>query len=841
VTPESAQSDLDAGRFRDAMAGFKELLKQAPTDALRDGLAGAYAGRARELAAKGMLKEALVMWDNRTALGGMSWHSDHALCLLRLGRIEQLIPMLDEASSSDDPQARSLFRSHLAAQILAGASQVAQVLPADDPVRVQAGAAEAALDAYCAGNDQALAQALQSISFRSPYRDLVQILKALTRLDPVARDHRGDWTDEARGEAAKLLDRVEDGSGFAHLRDAARLALLCEAELAPKLREAGPATRQLIFALRGWPAERATLWTELQALGEAPKPKDLLRMLFRHRRALGDTWAHDRGLRLLLPHPATVVQWWIEAGGKSLTKRDRYLLDAWESEADADPWKVTTYWQDYADLLLDAAKQRVEPGSDSALRIALVQRRPEAIFHILERFGHDSDPDSLPAIIAADLESSLDYDPDDRAPYLALIGYYVRGKALKDARRILRLAQTRWPTDKAVLIAAMDTALASGTFKKAATIAADILAVDPINSAVRERLVDAHLAHARKKLLERRPDLAGRALAEAQEWSRGERTRERLELMGGLIEFIAGDPQGETRLRALAQGLGNGLAARLILLLEAGACGIPGARFLKQLGLAKVPPPDATDLRAFFARLRAHLDAGAKLPDEVARELSAPLERAARLTLDQAEIEAMCETLRRTGLHAARLAFADAALRRWRGEPVFELHAFEARHGGVIPFRLPMREMLRLEKALERARAKGDSRLVHRLIEILNGPPRPFDGPTGGFIGGALDELDRDLDDDMPGAEGAERIARLADIVRSLGANGFRALLKMPGPIGESLRELEREIGKEAFEIMIDVMAAELDDDLAFPDPGLFPDGPPASTRKRNRSKRRRR
>ncbi len=849
ITPESARADLDSGRFREAMAGFKDLLKQAPAgedrDGLRIGLADAYEGRARQLGAKGMHKEALVMWENRAALGALPVHPDHAVCLLRLGRVAQVMPMLEGGSLTADPESRALLLGHLAAQMLAGTAGIAEALPADDPIRVQATVAEEALDAYCVGNDQALAQALKAIPFRSPYRDLVQILKALSRLDPVARDHRGDWTEVARNEAAKLLDRIDDNSGFAGLRDAARLALLSEIELAPKLRDIGPATRDLVFSLRGWPAERAILWNELQALGNAPQPKQLLRLMFRHRRVLGETWAHERGLRLLLPKPQTGAKWWIEAGGKPLRKIDGYLLDAWESEAESDPWKVATYWQDHADLMADAAEPRVEPGSDAALRIALVLRRTETLFKILERMEPDSDPESLPGTIVADLESSLEHDPDDRATYLSLIAYYLRGgKALKDARNILKRAQARWPTDKAVLTAAMDTAIASGAFKKAATIAADILAVDPINSGVRERLVEAHLAHARKNLRVKRADLAMRALALAEEWSRTERTRERLELVRGLAELLAFDSRGEGRLQALAESLGNGLAARLILLLEAGACGIPGARLLKQLGLAKASTSDAADLRAFFARVRAHLDTGAKLPSEVGRELKGPLKQTARLKLDQGEMESICETLRRTDLHDVRLAFAEAALKRWRGEPVFELHAFEARHRGVVPWNVPMHETLRLEQALERARDNGDSRLVHRIIEALSGPSLPFGGPLrGGFGGGFNEDEWDDEDDDIDDGDMAQRsISLLADMIRTLGPSGFRALMQMPGPVGESMREIERDLGKEALDLLINALAADMNaKGLPFPDPGDFNPGPSPSTRKRNRAKRKRR
>jgi hypothetical protein len=53
---------------------------------------------------------------------------------------------------------------------------------------------------------------------------------------------------------------------------------------------------------------------------------------------------------------------------------------------------------------------------------------------------------------------------------------------------------------------------------------------------------------------------------------------------------------------------------------------------------------------------------------------------------------------------------------------------------------------------------------------------------------------------------------------------------------------MEREIGKEALDLMINALASDLDAaDLPFPDPGVFDSGPSPSTRKRNRAKRKRR
>ena len=104
LSPEAveskAQENLSGGRYREAIAGFKELLKREPRPAWRAGLASAYAGRARELAAKGMLKEALVMWENRAGLGeSIAFEPLEALLVLaHLGAEEDLADVVDVAA-----------------------------------------------------------------------------------------------------------------------------------------------------------------------------------------------------------------------------------------------------------------------------------------------------------------------------------------------------------------------------------------------------------------------------------------------------------------------------------------------------------------------------------------------------------------------------------------------------------------------------------------------------------------------------------------------------------------------------------------------------------------------
>jgi tetratricopeptide (TPR) repeat protein len=94
-SPALAQKALRSGHYREAVAQFKGLLKNEPKAEWREGLAAAYADRARELEAKGMLKEALAIWENRRQLHPSDpLATEHVTLLLRLGQVEQAGPGL---------------------------------------------------------------------------------------------------------------------------------------------------------------------------------------------------------------------------------------------------------------------------------------------------------------------------------------------------------------------------------------------------------------------------------------------------------------------------------------------------------------------------------------------------------------------------------------------------------------------------------------------------------------------------------------------------------------------------------------------------------------------------
>ena len=64
VLENQALSKLNAGQYKEAIDLYKSLLKRANNADWREALAQCYLQRAQAFAAKGMVKEALVLWEN---------------------------------------------------------------------------------------------------------------------------------------------------------------------------------------------------------------------------------------------------------------------------------------------------------------------------------------------------------------------------------------------------------------------------------------------------------------------------------------------------------------------------------------------------------------------------------------------------------------------------------------------------------------------------------------------------------------------------------------------------------------------------------------------------------
>lgn len=706
LRPEAVAA-LEGGRFRDAIGRLKALGKAEPEGDWRALLAQAYLGRAEELSAKHMHKEALAIHENRRhLLSAESFHPKHIVELLRLGNLQAAGQAMRATCSVVPAPELARLRECFAAHSLADGGELATVLSADDPTVKDFPLARDALAAYICADDAAAVLALAAIPFRSPYRDFAHVLKGLMKYpgDPMA--------------ARQLLERVDADSPFSPLAEAALLALVPESEFVDRLISLSPGTRKFAATLRGWSDERLDAWSSWQRRA-ARGPRALLSLLERAWAVASQGPMQHQLLRLVFADQCDNMF----RRNKDLSSLQHALVSAWHAEADGAPWDILDAWQAVIDEL--RADAELAPCTETALRVAAVQRHLEDQWRLLE-----FDDTGVVTETRDALEDSLRLDPHYRPTYLVLAEHYRRTNCMKDARRVVDAAESRWPESVPVLGEALNLALAANSFKKAAGIAERILELDPINARARERLVNAHLAHARKQVTRARADLAAKALASAETWASDSGARLQVGLARNCIELF--DPREPTRLAATDAlkrtigALGGGIAAQLLLGVESARQDRDVEDVMKRLALARVDTPDKADLLEFMRQLRLCSELQSHPAASLEPYFAPALKRAAKLELSRDDVEAVCEGLQLAQFDTARLAFANAALKRWRGAPVFEFHAFHAQFADR-PFAAGERHLGRLQDAMDRAHQEGDMRTLHRIDKLLSNfaPPMP--------------------------------------------------------------------------------------------------------------------
>jgi len=695
-----ADAALGASHFKDAIEHFKELLKRERRDAWLDGLAAAYAGRAGQLAAKGMVKEALALWRTRSdacavpLLGGpyVAW-------LLECGQIEQAIALL-AAVDKLPPDAQALAHTQLAPAVLVAPDPLLAGVPADSPLLLHRAAACAALAACVQGDEAALAEALQSISFRSPYRDLRPLLKALAvqASDPQL--------------AAEALARVPEKGPFEPLAKALQVSLMPGTEWLAGMRQLDEPGRSLVLDLKGCPqAQRPLVFDLMQRLGEtAPTPTDLCDVVLRHRRAMADATARQVCLRLLPHAPQRLPA--LRSAFPTLAPAEEERVLALAAELKQQPEQAEIHWLRLVNRL------RAAPAGKQ--RAALVLRRL-ADAHAVHS------PDGALCSHALDwLAQSLDLDPSDRSAHLRLIrDARLRGD-LREARTRLDAARKQFPEDAPLLQEAVEIALAAGAFKKAVGLAKQVLQADPINPRVRTLIGQAHLAHARKQIDAHNLQAARRELDEAATWLRSAGEHGLIKLLRGFAaeSAVAGDPL----LREAIGQLGGPLVGAFHLVLEGKRAKLAPKDLLRRAGVDLAATPSAADVVALAHALNSAPQDDKALGAAVDL-LRGMLKRAAsEVRLGESEHLLVCEALHRHGQPDLTRRFAEAAIERWPQRLVFVYLEAAARFGNE-PWRMPQREWQRLDRVFEQAQEQGDQRTAARLSKLLGaaGPGRRAD------------------------------------------------------------------------------------------------------------------
>lgn len=756
-----ARQALSAAQYKPAIQHLKLLLRQAgEPERIHPLLQEAYTGRAEQLAAQGMLKEAAAIWEVAIPYGLDPADLRYIDWLVKTKQYSRLMETYRKIPVENQ---RSL-QPFLAAALLSGAaSSLLASLPDEDPVRVGYGPARQLLEAWCGGEGvEELHERMKVISFRSPYRDLRQAIQSWLLLE------------NAPERARESLDRIAPDSPFRPLADQALLAQLPWREALPRLSALSPAARACQLEARGWSDSRdANLLRDVLALADEPSADQLFAFLTRANTARlqphVQSWLRDAIKRAWTVATAAsakkLAPKTLERVVGSLSSLDKYHLDGLMCIAGKCPLDLlSSVWEDYRKSLL--LESDAGPADHHDIVFPVDRRLAAALINRFLALKWQQEEGRLTDYSVELLRQSLQFDPDDQKVWIELTEYFLREGLLANARNTLKKALEHHPDDTAILEIGVRVAVAGGAFKKAAGYAKHILELDPINTRVRQYVQNAHISHARKLLNQQKWRLAHKELAEAQQWKSTPLNAAIIQILQAYLAHQDGaggeggqGGQEEVSLNPLQQLMETSevhpVALQFLCRHESIHFGMTDRTF-RQLALND-EPWKKLERQGLLVLVDTVEQLMASNPDTAALPLSSLhlfLQKAARLKLSASEGERLCEFWLQTKQDELLVEYARRLQKSWPEKPVFTYY----RYYHARPF--TDSAFSPLQNAMEQARAQGDVGLSSRIELLLQ---RLFDPDP------SSDDFDfyDDLEAEQP--EGLDDIGDIGDMLNKFG------------------------------------------------------------------------
>jgi tetratricopeptide (TPR) repeat protein len=764
VLAERAAEALRQERFKEATELFKLAIRQDPRPEWKEALAVAYSGRARTMVAKKMFKEAAMVLENTLAADGTVREPRlYVACLIRDGQQPKAAAYLLRSFGREGflPATERAELEDLAAALLVAVPQLPEVpraTPSDSSRwrELAVASREALLACISGASAEEMDRQLNRISLRSAFRPVRLLLKCLTAIPH----------DDVR--TRQLLEAIHPGSAFYPFRQAVEAAVLGERVLdAYGWEQLTPAQQAFVAETCGLPVAASQFLARSSEAAQGG-PAVLFNYLTKQP-DLPQAEVRSACFNLLPQIPERVSQF--EKSFGSLSDLERHRVKALAAETRNDWETAEQFWLAAAGTIADGGADRQAMLSQGVIYrhlARLADKYPE-----IEGEGFFSDP------VIFYLERCYAVDPEHIPTLLDLMGRYRKESRLKDWHRVVDEAVQRFPEDSHVLLQATESAVARKAYKRAAGFARRLLKIDSINPGVRRQMIELQVAHARKQMRAKRPDLAAKELSSAVEWERSDAPSPLLRIARGLISLQTGDKErAEAWLREGVDLSGGGVAGWFQALLEAELMNATGgnAGWLRQeLIRARETPPTKQAIIALVSAVgRPEARENKRVVAGLLLGLRAWLLQAAAFDWPDAEFQALAEAFVRFEAFDLLQNYARAARQRDPTNPAWRFHDIVARTKGNAD-RLSMAETDDLLEMADAAARREDFQAVKRIERFLDANDR---GPRArGRAGFALpDTID---DDEM--------------------ATLFMAMMNgMPKGAADDLRGLVQELGREA-------------------------------------------
>ncbi len=747
--PNLGQNYLKQEKFAEAIKVFRRLSQESEDEEWAEPFRSSFQGRIKQLVAKGMYKEALVIFHNMETQfpdQGPELQDLHIFLLIHNGQPDKAWELFEQTGDALTKQQKQLVDETFAALLLSGNEKLAQKIPADSPLRSQFSHARQALRCYSLGQDSEALEHLQGLPFRSPYKNFRMALNGMLAF------HDDQET------AQTFFDKIHADSPFIALISPYLHLVKNGGEKESITKTFGKTEEKAVQELLG--LDKASLKFVSSLQKNATTPAGFMRCLCNANAGVSlDNTVIKQIAYQLLVHDLSCLRMYEKKFGPIKDDFELARLKALALEIHEESPNIPERWRQASQIL---SKRK---NADDALKIALMHR------HIATWTAKIHGPRYRWDDQKKELEKSLDYDPDDKQTWLKI--HQLLSMSPAEQYRWVNKMLEHFPKEPDILFLGAEAAVGRSAFKKASRLAGELLKIDPINTKVRELLINAHINHAHKLGKQEKYALACKECDHASAFGRGNADQGRIEITRGLIELLQGkEKEGQALLDKGESQYEYQTVARVQTRMDAELMSVSmewKKKLLTRLKAVIKNTPEKEELLQLVPLIVNSNRNKATAWKGIRVALLPYLNKGVNLALHKDEFVMICQAWQRLSEFALLHAYGKKAAQHWSDVPLFKYYLVVGKSESGKK-RLTGKDIEELEDASHMAMQQKDSATVNLIDDFLD-KHASFGfsgGPPIALLAELLEQemLNEDDDDDdrgkkKPSKEDIERFFEL--------------------------------------------------------------------------------
>ncbi|MFI3195884.1 MAG: hypothetical protein QX195_08690 [Methylococcaceae bacterium] len=714
-----ALSQFNAGLYKEASDHYKNLLKIENKALWRTLLGLCYLNRAREMGAREMVKEAIIMWDNYAEQSAPPLQSfDHYLVWLLVSKNSaKLKANLSKLSATDLDESYPELAGVLGFLIITSQPHLESLLPQDAVFHVHLQIVRDALQAFRDNDVDKLEAALKELPFRSAFRDFRSLMKAVL------------LSSSDTSQAQESLLKISDNSPYQAVAQAILTYLSDGKVFVERIIQHNASQRKTLIQAKGLSKKHLDL-LELVSKQKNLNAKLTFNLAIQYQ-ALFEKDQVKQFCHDLLPTYNLGLKDYIRHFGES-SQSDKYRLTALQAERERNFDEAYFCWERYINHL----KNNVP---DNAYKIALIQR------HLAK---HVSPKEALEFWI-----ESLTHDPEDRESYFRILTHYETKKNKEGQAQYkywLEKSLSQFPQNVEFLALAVKLAMCTKAYKKAAKYAKSLLIYDPVNTIAKQSLFECHLAHARRLLNTKKFHLVAQEIQAAEQISLPKRLQTQTQLLRGFYQYLSGDK--EQGLLTIRQALNTDTSyTHFQVIVESLLLNLPATPFLKGLPALKGARLSASTMNQLLIMIKTYQDQ--QVSNTILNTALDKIKTVLRTSVQKQNFSeeltlSLCQTLESVGNFVLLSYVAKLAHAKWE-KPIWVYYQIYANADGDV-HKLGNMAVYQLEDSAYEAHQQNDHRtemLINRLIDRYHKSMHSFPFNNFNFPFAQYEDEDEDEDE----------------------------------------------------------------------------------------------